>query len=452
MIAVDDKAAWTVRLIQRALLAIALLNISFQIQKHFFLRTDVSELGSLGGLQLSLTNLALALLYLLWIVKSGMRSSMPALTPAGRRPWSGLILLAALVVAMYVLSLFAAGDRELATFEIVYLIEQLLLLIYIATTTVSRSDVLFIIRVLLVGLALQSVLMLAQAVGVVGDLDAIGIKARAEFAGDPRISGTLGSPNPAAAYLALSMVLALALLLASARRKDRWLAGAGLAMAVLPLVFTRSRGGWLQLIFGVGILVVAARHRLLLKRIAGVAALLVLLLLPFGGAVASRLNGDDNGSAASRAPMNRLALAIIEDHPVRGVGSNNYAIAMLPYITTAEFKGTFFYTVHNKYLLVFAETGAGGLLAFIAFLGAILREGWKGWKLGDPVVSPIALGCVAGVAGLILQMNVEPARTDPYSHLIWLIGGLVVAIRRIAASPTPGPTAADRLHLARGMG
>lgn len=432
-ICILPAAALTARIVRRVLLAILLLNISLQIQKHFFLRTDVSALGSLGGLQISLTNLALAWLYLMWMVQAALRpKGFTVLGGASRS--SGVVVLGGLLVVVYAVSMVVAGDRELAAFEVAYIVEQFLLLIYIAKTTVSRDDVLFIVRVLLVGLIVQSTLMLAQVFGIVGDLDAFGVKVRAEFAGDPRVSGTLGSPNPAAAYLGLSMVLALVVLLAAIQRKDRWLAGTGLALSLVPMVFTQSRGGWIQLVFGIGILVVAGRRRLPLKTIACATVLLLALVLPFSGAVLDRVYRDDNGSAASRMPMNHLALAMIEDHPVFGVGANNYAVAMPPYVA-ADLKSTFFYTVHNKFLLVFAETGAGGFLIFVAFLVAIVREGWKTWKLGDPTLSPIALGCVAGVAGLMLQMNVEPARTDPYSHLIWLCGGLVLAMHRIAADP-----------------
>lgn len=424
-------ATLTARVVERTLLAIALLNISLQIQKHFLLRTDVSDLGSLGGLQVSLTNLSLIWLYLMWMIGALVRSRMPSVRSRHAGRSGGLIAVGGLVVAMYAMSLLAARDRELATFEVVYIIEQFLLLIYIANTTASRQDVVFIVRVLIIGMIIQSVLMLAQISGVVGNLNAFGITARAEFAGDARVSGTIGSPNTAAAYLGLTMVLSLSLFLGGLPRRDRWLAGIGFALALLPMIFTGSRGGWMQLILAIGVLAIAARRSLPLRKMAAAAVLLTVVVLPFRATVLDRVSGDDNGSAESRMPMNRLALAMISDHPILGVGANNYALAMEPY--TGDFRGVFFYTVHNKFLLVLAETGVFGLAAFVAFLGAIIRDGWRVWKLRDPVMSPIAIGCVAAITGLMLQMNVEPARTDPYSHMLWLCGGLVLAMRRIAA-------------------
>lgn len=437
-------AALTARIVRRALLAIVLLNISLQIQKHVFLRADASDLGSLGGLQVSLTNVALAWLYLMWLVEAALRPSKGRPVSVGASWRSGIIVLAALLVALYAASMIVASDPELAAFEVAFMAELLLLLVYIAMTTVSREDVLFIVRVLLVGLVIQSALMLAQVVGIVGNLDVLGIKAKAEYAGDPRVSGTLGSPNPAAAYLGLSMVLALVVLLTASQRKDRWLAVTGLALSLVPMISTQSRGGWIQLVVGIGILVVVGGRRLPLKRLAVATVLLMALMLPFSGAVIDRVYRDDKGSAGARMPMNRVALTMIEDNPVLGVGANNYAVALPPYDARGV-RGTVYYTVHNKFLLVAAETGAGGFLLYVAFLVAILREGWKVWRLRDPLLSPIALACVAGFAGMILQMNVEPARSDPYSHTIWLYGGLVLAMRHIAeksGAPSRAPSRA----------
>jgi O-antigen ligase len=102
-----------------------------------------------------------------------------------------------------------------------------------------------------------------------------------------------------------------------------------------------------------------------------VVVLLGLLYIPFRGVISERLLQDDRGSAESRMPLMRLAFRIIEDNPVLGVGNNNFAVAMNRYVTS-EFRRGFLYTVHNKYMLVWAETGTCGLLAYLAFfLGTV---------------------------------------------------------------------------------
>ena len=56
--------ALTSRKVERGLLAVVLLNLPLQIAKHFFIREDAEDMGSIGGLEVSLSNLALGGLYL----------------------------------------------------------------------------------------------------------------------------------------------------------------------------------------------------------------------------------------------------------------------------------------------------------------------------------------------------------------------------------------------------
>lgn len=414
----------TTRRAQRVLLAIAILNIQARIGKHLFLREDAMNLGSLGGLEISLTNIALAGLYVAWLVAIAIRTrsvGLQRLTP------SKVTLPAAILLLFYALSLSAASDVALGFFLVCSILVQFLLYWYVAQATASREDVLFIVRVLLVGLILQSVLMLAQSTGLVGDIDSFGIKALAEFAGDSRVSGTLGSPNHAAAYLAMMMVFTMGVMLAEVGKADKLLAGASFAAASLPLIFTLSRGGWISFFVGLATIVIFGGRRVPRKALAAGFAALILLAVPFKGVISERLYGDDKGSAASRMPLNDLASAMIADHPLRGVGANNFAVAMEPY-RTHGFSGDFFYTVHNNYLLVWTETGIGGLIVFLWFLIAVVRQGSKCWKSRDTLLAPLALGCVAAVVGLMVQMNFEPFASGPEVDLLWLFAGLVTAM------------------------
>lgn len=74
-------------------------------------------------------------------------------------------------------------------------------------------------------------------------------------------------------------------------------------------------------------------------------------------------------------PLMRLAFSVIADHPILGVGSNNFPVAMLGYLS-GELRSqlAFRFIAHNKCLLIWAETGIVGLAAFLAFLFGALRR------------------------------------------------------------------------------
>ena len=90
--------------------------------------------------------------------------------------------------------------------------------------------------------------------------------------------------------------------------------------------------------------------------------------------------------------------------------------------------------MHNKYLLVCAETGIGGLLAFIGFLMVTIRRLWQCWKRHDHLLSPLALGFMAGTLGMMADMLVEVYRGRPVMQALFLIAGLATA-KQTSATP-----------------
>src|SRR5215469_14344048 len=55
---------------QRVLLAVVILDIPLQFGTHLFYREEDAAVGALGGLSISATTLALACLYLSWLIRA----------------------------------------------------------------------------------------------------------------------------------------------------------------------------------------------------------------------------------------------------------------------------------------------------------------------------------------------------------------------------------------------
>jgi putative inorganic carbon (HCO3(-)) transporter len=422
-------AALTSRKMERGLLAVLLLNLPLQIAKHFFIREDAEEMGSIGGLEISLSNLAIAGLYLGWFLRT---FRAPA---AQQHDRIHISLPGTLFLLFNVLSLVVAPDFALGTYEVWIVLEFLLLIVYIANTMKSRDDVIFLVRLLLIGLIFEDMLMLGQATGLIGDINFLGIRAKAAFLESSRISGTIGAPNSAASYLGMMMALAVGVMLAKVQKVDKYLATAALCMGTVPLIFTLSRGGWLGFLVSLTTIALfgsTGRH-IPRKALIAATAVLALLILAFAGVIGGRLLADDKGAARSRMPLNEIAGLMIRDNPVLGVGVNNFPLAMEPYVTRG-FLGEFLYTVHNKYLLVWAEAGTGAIIAFVWLLFATIRQGTQCWKLRDPLFAPIALGCTAAVAGHMTQMFVDTFRGGPQNHLLWLFSGLIAVMTRMSVA------------------
>jgi O-antigen ligase len=155
-----------------------------------------------------------------------------------------------------------------------------------------------------------------------------------------------------------------------------------------------------------------------------------LLSAPFWGTISSRLTANDNGAAAARLSTSTLAIAMIEHNPLLGVGINNIGVNLTSYAGPG-YDGEWLYTVHDKYLLVWAEAGIFALLAFVWFLAATVRRGLRAFAVNDPLLSPIALGLTAGVIGEIAHMGVDLFTSRPQIQLLWIVAAMLAAILAI---------------------
>lgn len=411
--------------VQRFLLAIILLEIPLGIDVHLGYQEAAAEFGAVGGLNLSLTTLCLALLYALWLAQLLARQAElpPRLLRNSLPPTIYLTIVG--------LSLFVARDVTLAGFYMVMLLQAFLLYIYIIYAIRTREDVRFVIAMLLVGLALQGLIMIAvRFAGFELDIASVSTRVHSDFG--LRGGGTIGSPNGAAGYLVILLAPALGVLLGRWGWRLKWLAAFAFGLGLVALLITQSRGGWAAFAISVALFYALAWYRGWLSPKVHLAALAALLLFAAVSQddIATRLSADDRGAAYSRVPLMRLAFQIIQDNPLLGVGVNNFAV-VLPQYLTPEFGREWIYTVHNQFLLIWAEAGFAALTAFLWFLATVLRRGWRVWKLGDPLLSPLTLGFTVAIVGHMAHMNVDIFNGRPHVQTLWLVAGLITAISQI---------------------
>jgi O-antigen ligase len=190
------------------------------------------------------------------------------------------------------------------------------------------------------------------------------------------------NPNDLAAVTLLMLGPALALgVVGPHGRLTRWLGMGGAAILIIVIILTQSRGAFIALAavtLPSGIALVRRRPRAVLA----LAALLGLALYLAPAAFWARMKGlrmatrvetigemDPEGSARQRFAVLQTAIRIIDDHPVLGIGLGSYGLANAQYSPELGELDT-----HNTYLNVLAETGAPGLVLFLAIVASVLRE------------------------------------------------------------------------------
>ena len=416
---------------RKILLAVVVLDIPFQIDTNLDHLDGVAEFGGLGGFNVSLTTAALVGLYATWLLDCLVRRTRPAW------PSLSLVVPLALYLAFAALSLLTAYDVELSLRELFLLVQMFLLYVYLVGSVRSWPDARFIVTLLLCGLLLESLIIVqllrtGEGFRIAGLVGRIG-SSPDDIGGGARVAGTIGSPNNAAAYLSMLLAPAAAVLVTRLGRAHKVLAALALTLGSVALIGTQSRGGWLAAGLSLTIVCVSLWRRRKLSL--GVPLLLmgvvVVVSMMFQAVITQRLTGDDRGSAQSRLPLMGMAVEIISGNPVLGVGANNYSAALERNASTL--RGDWLYTVHNKYLLVWAEVGIGGLVAFLWFLVATIRRGWQRWTRADPLLSPLALGFTAALMGHMVHMQVELFNGRPQIQLLWVVAALVGVMSRIDA-------------------
>ena len=406
---------------RRVLLGIVIIELPLQVDKYFFHDIDLALTGALSGFIVSMSTFCLILLYAQWLPKLVIES----------RPLRGNFALA-IYTAIVAASTIWALRPSLALYETFLLGQSFLLFIYIINTVSKKNDVIFIITCLTLCLAGEGVMMLlTQGLHRTISLGPIYFDYNEVT---NRVSGSLGAANVAASFFNLLIPLCCCVLFSTASKRLRQLSAIALLFGGLGLVLTLSRGGWIGTTFSVGICIAMALYKGWLSR-----ALFLKLILGFGLLIvacfpllAERILGDDNGSAQSRISLMQISALIMSDHPF-GVGANNWAVAGQHYADRTNFREEWFYTVHNKYLLVLTEVGIVGLLAFGTFILTTIRSGWRIIGRSDRLLTPIAWGLTAGICGQQIHMMGEIFNSRSQVQMLLLAAALIFAIDNITA-------------------
>lgn len=406
------------------------LDISIVISPYARNIANVSNgrtIVALTELRISLIMLVVLVGYLFWLVGQRGPTRFPLRYFAGTTlPALGLILVSTL-------TMLQAPDKQLALFKVLVLVELFLIYFYIANHIHNRNDFIFIISAFMGALLLESILMIVQwRTGFSFSL--AGISASI----DPtthRAAGTLGTANTAGVILTAYLIMSATMFWIFPKKFQKVFAGICFVFGSVALISTAGRAAWLGFLVAILVFLIFGWQRRLVAR--RILVLLFLSILVIAGlffpTIYSRFTADDRGSAASRMIMNRLAWNVIKSstaHFYFGIGANNYALLAPAYYTSdiGDLGYIIDSSVHNTYLLVWAETGIIGLAIFLCFLAVPLMKIWKYIQSNDRFVSLMALGLGCGLIAIYIQMLADPFIARPKLIIVWLLIGMACSL------------------------
>ncbi len=316
-------------------------------------------------------------------------------------------------VLLGVVSVRMAGNFGVAMREFrVIVIEPALLYGLIRASSLTRRDVWRLVDAFILSAVAVSLIGLYQFVFTNYVIVAEGVR---------RVLAVYGSPNNLALYLdrALPLVIALALFVGERRRR------AAYAFAALPIALavylTYSRGAWL----GIGAALVfigwlsGRRVRLALAAFLVIA---LIALIPFSQTARFRsLFQEGTGTGFFRVSVWESAAAMIRDHPVFGVGLDNFLYEYPKYIKPDAWREPNLAHPHNIVLDFWVRLGIGGVVVLAWFLIEFYRRGFK--KLGRlaGMERALALGLMASMTAALAHGMIDAAYFYVDLAFVWML-------------------------------
>ena len=350
--------------------------------------------------------------------------------------------LALLFVLAVLLSYLFARDAEAARAGLRKVLNVVLLFYLILRLTTTRRRVELVVAAILIATCLSAGLAAWGA--------ATGTPIVAPEEGPGRLRQAGGSADPTMSSHAMLAGAALGALLALRSRRWRALGGATTLLGAVGILLTYARSPALVgLVLAVWLLYKQRASPRLPFVVAGIllVAIAAAAMMPatYWERLSALTDPDRDWTLKRRFGYHAIALDLLRDHPLLGVGPANYPSEYVdPRYRWVPGRTLEPRALHNLYLQVAVDHGLVGLACFGALLGCALR-GLRRLQRGDPEAAMLAEALEFAFAGFLLACVFAPALTAKNT---WILAGLAAALPRAAgAAPQPADLRPrDRTH------
>lgn len=220
--------------------------------------------------------------------------------------------------------------------------------------------------------------------------------------GVQRVRAVYASPNNLSLLLDRVIPLALAVLVVGQGLRRRFY-----GLALLPLMaclfLTFSRGGWLLGLPAALLTVGFLRGRRATLIALAVVVVCGLALLPLAGTQRlSSLFDLEQGTTLRRVELWTAALAMIRDHPLTGVGLDNFLYQYPNYMLSEAWQEPFLSHPHNIVLDYWTRLGIGGVVLLVWLMVAFFKLASRLYRLlPDSNERAIILGWMACMVAIL---------------------------------------------------
>jgi O-antigen ligase len=259
-----------------------------------------------------------------------------------------------------------------------------------------------------------------------------------------RLTGSLGDANAEATVLAAALPMLVGLIAIGWRSaRVRLLGLLGIVLLFAGLVNTVSREGLIAL----GAVLIASvvfggrwRAQAAAVFVVGVAATAGYFFVLAPLAARQRVT---SGDTSGRSSIWTVAFRVVADHPLLGVGTDNFILVERQYINKPGLINANFIidepkVAHNTYLESLVDLGIPGLVLTVAIfafcLAGAVRAAWIYSRVHDP---PMELLARSVVLAMVALFTADFFVSNQYAKFQWIVLALGPVLLRLARGAVP---------------
>lgn len=363
-----------------------------------------------------------------------------------RRPEIGAAVALLLLGALSLLTVADVARRadSIRQFRVVIVLPALFFVVAVAvfTGTRHRHMPLASLQRAVDALAVGGVIVALIAFGQFALGAGLGVE------GVRRVSAVFRHPNEVALYLGRVVPLTAAYAAFGPRGPRRTLYRAATLLMLGGVGLSFSRGGYLAVAAAVFVILLATGRR---QWIIGFVAFVA------GGAIAAAAWGaerftsllqPDSGSEGLRLYIWQSTAAMLRDHPVWGVGLDQFLTQYAPrYIAPAAWPERFTSHPHNLVLDFYVRLGVLGLAWLVFTVPPLIARGWQAAMHARAAGEPPRFALALGAVGVLVDFAVHGFVDQAYflhmlAYTFWFAALTITAVGTGAEARVPASPAA----------
>lgn len=423
---------------RRFLLAALVFSVPLNADYNLFFQSGL--MSGARGLVISMTDVLLLVAFVLWMVEMAQTKQSGAVRFFPRISWPTLGL-----ILMMAVSMLASQNLLWSVFDILAFIKVFLFFFFLANNIRDRDDVRLVTQIFFLGVIVETVLSIWQInqwpglsflrwFGATGETT---IAIKMDIFATTRPGGTLVSCNNLARYFGFVLPLAYVMALRGESNGERWFARVTSLIGTIGIIYTLSRSTWIAMIPSVLLLFPLLLSRRLvtwriMRNLAFMMIVTTVVVMAFRELIWDRIVSYDLGSGQTRITSAMAAWRMVREHPVIGVGINNYGNhARFHY--DAEEPRSKYWIVHNSFLLYMAEIGIIGFIFYLWFVLAGFSSCRRASRNSSSYLSAVAIGVMGGWIGFVISAMADKGYKDFYPLLLtmWALVAITEAVNRL---------------------